>query len=75
MSNTLPIALTRLLEYISTIDSVCTILTHMTIRMCVGSRLCNGKHSFGAFRRRSQVTGLDKHEVNSCNHVPMRPRA
>ena len=32
MRNTLPIALTRLLEYISTINSVCKSLTNMTIR-------------------------------------------
>ena len=37
MRNTLPIALTRLLEYISTINLVGKILTHMTIRMHVGS--------------------------------------
>ena len=37
MSNTLPIALTRLLEHISTITSVLKKLTHMTTMMCVGS--------------------------------------
>ena len=37
MGNTLPIALTRFLEYILTNDSVCKCLIHMTIRMRVGS--------------------------------------
>ena len=37
MSNTLSIALTRLLEYISTINSVCKIFTHMTTMLRVVS--------------------------------------
>ena len=43
MSNTLPIALTRLLKYISDINSVRKKLTHMTTMLRVGSPQCNHK--------------------------------
>ena len=39
MRNTSPIAVTRLLEKVSTINSVCKFLTHMSIRMRVDSLL------------------------------------